>query len=485
MHREPGVSEKQMTKTITIDPVTRIEGHAKITIELDDHGNVSDAHFHVTQVRGFEKFCEGRPFEEMPSLMARICGICPVSHLIASATACDALMAVRIPETAANLRRIMNLAQIIQSHALSFFYLSSPDLLLGMDGDPAQRNLVGVLQENPDMARDGIRLRQFGQRIIESLGGKRIHPGWIVPGGVSEPLDPKKRDTILAAIPEILAIAERTLRWFKPMMEKYRKEISIFANFPSLFMGLVDDQGYLNFYGGKLRIVDETGKIVADNLSAADYPNFIGEAVEPWSYLKSAYYKPHGYPDGIYRVGPLARLNVIDGFNTRRAYEEWAEFRELRRGAILSSFYYHYARLIEILYGVERIQQLLDDPNILNTHVRAFAQPNRHEGVGVAEAPRGTLFHHYKIDENGRMQWVNLIIATGQNNLAMNRGVLQVARQFIKGEHIEEGALNRVEAVIRAFDPCLSCSTHAVGQMPLDIQLIRADGVLVDRVMRN
>lgn len=474
-----------MTKTIRIDPVTRIEGHAKITIELDDRGEVSDAHFHVTQVRGFEKFCEGRPFEEMPSLMARICGICPVSHLIASATACDALMAVRIPETAANLRRIMNLAQIIQSHALSFFYLSSPDLLLGMDGDPAQRNLVGVLQENPDLARDGIRLRQFGQRIIESLGGKRIHPGWIVPGGVSEPLAPKKRDAILAAIPEVLAIAERTLAWFKPVMDKYRKEISVFANFPSLFMGLVDEQGYLNFYGGKLRIVDETGKIVADKLSAAEYPNFIGEAVEPWSYLKSAYYKPNGYPDGIYRVGPLARLNVIDGFSTRRAYEEWAEFRELRRGAILSSFYYHYARLIEILYGVERIEQLLDDPGILSKHVRAFAKPNRFEGVGVAEAPRGTLFHHYKIDENGRMQWVNLIIATGQNNLAMNRGVLQVARHFIKGEHIQEGSLNRVEAVIRAFDPCLSCSTHAVGQMPLDIQLLRADGVLVDRVLRN
>lgn len=474
-----------MSRTIYIDPVTRIEGHAKITIELDERGDVSDAHFHVTQVRGFEKLCQGRPFHEMPSLMARICGICPVSHLLASASACDALMAVRIPETAANLRRVMNLAQILQSHALSFFYLSSPDLLLGMDSDPAQRNLVGVLQANPELARDGIRLRQFGQQIIESLGGKRIHPGWIVPGGVSEPLDPKKRDEILAAIPDALAIAERTLRWFKPVMEKYRAEISIFANFPSLFMGLVSEKGYLSYYSGKLRIVDEMGKIVADQLDPVTYPNFIGEAVESYSYLKSAYYKRYGYPEGIYRVGPLARLNVADGCSTERAMAEWAEFRELARGAVLSSFYYHYARLIEIIYTIERIEQLLDAPSILDKHVRAYAEPNCYEGIGCAEAPRGTLFHHYKIDENGLMVWVNLIIATGQNNLAMNRGVLQVGREYIHGDKIQEGALNRVEAVIRAFDPCLSCSTHAIGQMPLDIQLVRADGVMVDRAVRN
>lgn len=474
-----------MTQTILIDPITRIEGHAKITIELDERGQVNDAHFHVTQVRGFEKLCEGRPFQEMPSLMARICGICPVSHLLASASACDALMAVRIPETAADLRRIMNLAQILQSHALSFFYLSSPDILLGMDGDPARRNLVGVLQAEPELARDGIRLRQFGQQIIESLGGKRIHPGWIVPGGVSEPLDPKKRDQILAALPEALAIIERVLKWFKPVMENYREEISTFANFPSLFMGLVNEQGQFSSYHGKLRIVDENGKIVADQLAPAEYQDFIGEAVEPFSYLKSAYYKPYGYPDGIYRVGPLARMNVIDGCRTPRAYEEWAVFRELRRGAILSSFYYHHARLIEILYCVERIGQLLDQPDILDKHVRAYAEPNSYEGVGCAEAPRGTLFHHYKIDENGLITWANLIIATGHNNLAMNRGVLQVARHFIHDEQIDEGALNRVEAVIRTFDPCLSCSTHAAGQMPLDVRLLRADGSIAAHVVRG
>lgn len=474
-----------MSRTILIDPVTRIEGHAKITIELDEQGNVNDAHFHVTQVRGFEKFCEGRPFQEMPSLMARICGICPVSHLLASAAACDALMAVQIPETAANLRCVMNLAQVIQSHALSFFYLSSPDLLLGMDADPAGRNLVGVLQQAPELARDGIALRQFGQQIIESLGGKRIHPGWIVPGGVSAPLEASKRDEILAAIPGAREKATRVLAQFKELMDNFRAETEIFANFPSLFMGMVDREGRLSFSGGNLRVVDAAANVVGDNLDPADYMNFIGEAVEPWSYLKSAYYKPIGYPDGMYRVGPLARLNVANGCATERAHHEWVEFRQRQAGAVLSSFDYHYARLIEILYGIERIEELLHHPNILSKHVRAYAQPNNLEGVGCAEAPRGTLFHHYKIDENGLIVWVNLIIATGQNNLAMNRGVLQAAREYVHGERIEEGALNRVEAVIRTFDPCLSCSTHAVGQMPLDIQLVRADGVVVDRKLRG
>jgi NAD-reducing hydrogenase large subunit len=474
-----------MARTILIDPVTRIEGHAKITIELDEAGNVNDAHFHVTQVRGFEKFCEGRPFQEMPSLMARICGICPVSHLLASASACDALMAVQIPETAASLRRVMNLAQVIQSHALSFFYLSSPDLLLGMDADPVKRNLVGVLQAAPELAHDGIALRRFGQQIIESLGGKRIHPGWIVPGGVSEPLDSGKRDEILRAIPEAREKAERVLVRFKALMDNFRAETESFANFPSLFMGMVDHDGLLVFSNGKLRVVDAQGNIIADQLEPAQYMSFIGEAVEPWSYLKSAYYKPLGYPDGMYRVGPLARLNVANGCGTERAHREWVEFRQRQAGAVLSSFDYHYARLIEILYGIERIEQRLSDPQILGKHVRAHAQPNNFEGVGCAEAPRGTLFHHYKIDEHGLMTWVNLIIATGQNNLAMNRGVLQAAREYVHGERIEQGALNRVEAVIRTFDPCLSCSTHAVGQMPLDIQLVRSDGVVVDRLKRG
>jgi NAD-reducing hydrogenase large subunit len=474
-----------MSQQIVIDPVTRIEGHAKIILQLDDTGSVQDAQFIVTQFRGFEKLCEGRPFREMPSLMARICGICPVSHLIASAKACDELLAVRIPETAANLRRIMNLAQIVQSHALSFFHLSSPDLLLGMDSDPAQRNIIGVLRANPDLAKSGIQLRQFGQQIIEWLGGKRIHPAWVVAGGVNEPLSPELRERILKTIPNAMAIARRTLDWFKRSLDQYNEEIRTFANFPSLFLGIVTDNKELAHYDGKVRVVGAAGNIVAENLDATKYHEYIGEAVEPYSFLKSPYYKPMGYPNGIYRVGPLARLNIVDRCGTPLADQELAEFRALERGAVLSSFHYHYARLIEIIYGIERIEMLLNDKNILSSHVRALARPNAFEGVGVSEAPRGTLIHHYKIDEDGLMQWANLIIATGHNNLAMNRGVLQVAKHFVDGKNLQEGMLNRVEAVIRAYDPCLSCSTHALGKMPLQIQLVDASGGVLDELRRD
>jgi NAD-reducing hydrogenase large subunit len=473
-----------MPQTVVIDPVTRIEGHAKITIQLDDQGEVQDAHFHVTQFRGFEKLCQGRPFVEMPSLMARVCGICPVSHLIAGAKACDALMAVQISETAANLRRILNLAQIVQSHALSFFHLSAPDLLLGMESDPAQRHILGIVQANPAMARDGIRLRQFGQQIIEWLAGKRIHPAWVVAGGVNAPLTPEVRERILAELPEAIAITRRTLTWFKRTFDQYREEIQTFANFPSLFMGLVNENGLLEHYDGHLRFANARGNIVENSIDTDRYQDYIGESVEPWSYLKSTYYKPAGYPEGMYRVGPLARLNIINGCGTPLAEDEWVEFRELNRGAVLSSFHYHYARLIEILYGLERIEQLLNDPEILSAHVRATAGPNNSEGIGVSEAPRGTLMHHYRIDERGLMEWANLVIATGHNNMAMNRGVLQVARHFVKDGQMTEGTLNRVEAVIRAFDPCLSCSTHAAGQMPLHVQLLAADGAVVDEHWR-
>jgi NAD-reducing hydrogenase large subunit len=475
-----------MAQKIVIDPVTRIEGHGKISIYLDDDGYVQDARFHVTQLRGFEKLCEGRPFYEMPSLMARICGICPVSHLMASAKACDALMGVRIPETGANLRRIMNLAQIVQSHALSFFHLSSPDFLLGLDGDPKKRSIFGIMQSHPQMAKDGIRLRQIGQQIIEWLGGKRIHPSWVVPGGVNEPLKVEQRDRILAMIPEGITLINRTLVWFKRALEDFREESRTFGNFPTLFFGFVSQSGGLGHYGdGFIRVSDSAGNVIADRLDPKRYQEYIGEAVEPWTFLKFPYWKALGYPEGIYRVGPLARLNLINKCGTPLADQEWAEFRELERGAVLSSFHFHYARLIEILYGLERIEQLLNAPDILSKHVRAFAAPNNYEGIGAAEAPRGTLFHHYRIDDQGRMVWANLIIATGHNNLAMNRGVLQVAKHFVTGTKIQEGMLNRVEAVIRAYDPCLSCSTHAVGKMPLRIELIGPDGAQVDELRRD
>lgn len=473
-----------MSQTITIDPVTRLEGHGKITIQLNNQGEVEDAHFHVTQVRGFEKFSEGRPFYEMPSLMARICGICPVSHLIASAKACEAIMSVRIPHTAAQLRRMLNLAQMVQSHALSFFYLASPDLLLGMESDPATRHIFGVVGAKPELGRAGIALRRFGQHIIELLGDKRIHPGWVIPGGVTEPLAAAKRDEILAMVPEAYANVKLALDAYKQIADSFKPEIEVFANFPSLFMGLINEDESVEFTDGALRLIDAKGNILDDGITASKFTEVIGEAVEPYSYTKFAYYKPLGYPDGCYRVGPLARLNIAKTMGTPLADKELVEFKQLASGPIQGSFYYHHARLIDMLYGIEKIEQILSDPLILDSHIRATAGVNRLEGAGQAEAPRGTLMHNYKVDENGLITWANLVIATGQNNNAMNKGVLQAARHYIKDGKFSEGILNRIEAVVRTFDPCLSCSTHAFGQMPLDITLISADGEIVDRVLR-
>ena len=473
-----------MTQTITIDPVTRLEGHGKITIQLNGEGDVEDAHFHVTQVRGFEKFSEGRPFYEMPSLMARICGICPVSHLLASAKACEAIMSVRIPHTAAQLRRILNLAQMVQSHALSFFYLASPDLLLGMESDPKTRNIFGVVAAKPELGRAGVALRRFGQHTIELLANKRIHPGWVVPGGVTEPLAPAKRDEILAMLPEAHANLSMALAAYKQIAASFKPEAEVFANFPSNYLGMINEDEKIAFTDGKLRLIDPKGNILEDDITASRYTEVIGEAVEDYSYTKFVYYKPLGYPTGTYRVGPLARLNIVKSMGTQLADKELAEFKQLATGPVESSFYYHHARLVEMLYGLEKIEELLSDPLILDKHVRATAGVNRLEGAGVAEAPRGTLMHNYKVDEDGKIVWANLVIATGQNNTAMNEGVLQAAKHYVKDGKFTEGVLNRIEAVIRTFDPCLSCSTHAFGQMPLVLTLLSANREVVDQVIR-
>ena len=469
-------------KKITIQHVSRIEGHAKITIKLDDAGQVTDTQFHVTQIRGFEKFVEGRPYYEMPSITSRICGICPVSHSLASSKACDAIMAVRIPNTAAKLRELFHCAQIVQSHALSFFHLSAPDLLLGMDSDPAKRNLVGLLEEYPDTLRDGIALRKFGQQVIERLGKERIHSSWSVPGGVNAQLDPHAREKTIAELPAAMAIVKRTLALWKKTLGDFPNEIDSFANFPTMYCGLVGPDGSLRLYDGNLRFVGPDGSIVADQVKPDDYAAYIGEATLPDSYMKAPYYKPDGYPDGIYRVGPLARLNVADRCGTPEADTELEEYRQRLGRIVQSGFHYHYARLIEALYGLERMRELLDDPAILGTKVRAYAGVNNLEGTGIIEAPRGTLIHHYKVDENGAITWANLIVATGHNNLAISRGILQVAKRFVDGNRIQEGALNRVSAVIRAYDPCLSCASHAMGVVPMVLQLLGPDGQLLDEV---
>jgi NAD-reducing hydrogenase large subunit len=377
------------------------------------------------------------------------------------------------------------MAQTIQSHAVSFFYLSSPDLLLGMDADPADRHIFGVAKANPELGRAGVGLRRFGQHMIELLGRKRIHPGWVVPGGVTEPLDPAKRDEILSQTPEAYANIKLALNWYKQIADRFTDEIENFANFPGAFLGMVSDHDGLDFTDGKLRLIDAEGKVLVDNLDAAHFEDNFGEAVEPFSYMKFPYYKPLGYPDGAYRVGPLARLNIASHAGTPLADAELKLFKQLANGPVLGSFHYHYARLIDILFGIETIERILSDPTILDKHVRATAGVNRLEGSGVAEAPRGTLMHHYKVDEKGQMLWANLIIATGQNNNAMNRGVLQAAQRYMKGGKLEDGMLNRVEAVIRTFDPCLSCSTHAYGQMPLSIQLLGPDGMRISEVHRG
>ena len=473
-----------MAKRIIIDPVSRIEGHAKITIYLDDRDQVTDARFHVTEFRGFERFCQGRPFYEMAGLSARICGICPVSHLLASAKAGDRILAVAIPPAAVKLRRLMNLAQIIQSHALSFFHLSAPDLLLGWESDPAKRNVFGLIESHPELARGGIRLRQLGQEIIEALGGRKIHPAWSVPGGVRDSLPMEARDRFLARLPEAHAVARQALDFFKQFLDAHTEETQVFGNFPSIFMGLVTPEGDWENYDGLLHFMDAAGKTL-HQIDPIEYEQFIGETVEKDSFLKSPYYKPIGYPDGVYRVGPLARVNICRRMGVPQADHELVEFRQRAGGVANASFFFHYARLLEIVACLEFLERLLPDPDLQSSDLRAEAGVNRLEGIGVSEAPRGTLFHHYHVDKDGLLTKINLIIATGQNSLAMNRTVAQIAKHYVKGPKIEEPILNRVEAGIRAFDPCLSCSTHAVGQMPLHVELRRVDGTLLQEMRRD
>jgi NAD-reducing hydrogenase large subunit len=469
-------------KRITIEPVSRIEGHAKITIKLDDNGKVADTTFQVTQVRGFEKFTEGRPFYEMPGITSRICGICPISHQLAASKACDAIMAVRIPRAAQLLREIIHCAQVVQSHALSFFYLSAPDLLLGMDADPAIRNVAGIIEANPELARAGIDLRKFGLQVIEGLAVERVHPSWIVPGGVKSPMSEQARDRFLAAIPAAIATAEKTLAVLKGVLDSFKEEIANFGSAPTMYAGLVDGAGNIQLYDGLLRFRAADGTIVNAGVAAENYHEFIGEATVGDSYLKAPYYKPQGWPQGIYRVGPLGRINTAESMGTARADVELTEFRQRFGRVAHSSFLYHYARLIEVLYALEWMQVLLQEPDALDVHVRAEAGVNALEGVGMIEAPRGTLIHHYKVDEDGAIRWANLIVATGHNNRAISDGVRQVSEHFIKGDRLQEGMLNRVSALVRAYDPCLSCSTHAVGVPAVEINLVNAKGSLLDRL---
>jgi len=471
------------SRIIEIKPVTRVEGHGKVTLYLDEKGNVSRAHFNITQLLGFEKFCEGRIFWEMPVITARICGICPVSHHLASAKAGDAILGVEIPPTAVMLRQLMHMAQYVQSHALHFFHLASPDLIFGMDADPATRNIIGLIGAKPELAKKAVWLRGYGQSIIETLGTKKIHPNFAIPGGVNAALSLKARDEILGKVEQAIAVCQLGIDIIKDFQNKQKELMASFASFPSGYLGLVDPQGNLELYDGKLRLMDAKGFVLEDQVDGRNYLSIIEERVEDWSYMKFPYYKKMGYPGGIYRVGPLARLNVADGITTPLASKEFQEFRKLGNGGMVEgSLYFHYARLIETLYAAERIRELLENDEICLTELRVSSSKYNEEGIGVLEAPRGTLFHHYWVDSSGAIRKANIIVATQNNNLAMNRAIYLVARDYVKANELTEGMLNRVEVAIRCYDPCLSCATHALGQMPMSIQLISQSGEVLDEI---
>jgi len=473
------------TQKITIEPVTRIEGHAKVTIHMKEDNTVDHAYMHVNEFRGFEKFCEGRLYFEMPQITPRICGICPVSHHLAAAKAGDALTGQTPPRPAKLLRELMHMGQIIQSHGMHFFELAGPDLLLGFDASPEVRSVVGLIGANPELTVKAVRLRKFGQEIIKTLGGRKLHPVFAVPGGVNKVLTVAERDSILQGAGEAIETLQLGLKIMKDWAEKNMEDINKFAVFPTGYFGLVTPENGLELYDGDIRLISRDGAEL-ERFQAANYLDYIQEHVEPWSYLKFPFYKKLGYPDGVYRVGPLGRLNVVNKIDTPLANAELKVFKALNNGKpVENTLYYHYARLIEALYAAERACVLCEDPDILSTDILNTHKNYTGHGVGVLEAPRGTLIHDYTADENGKLLKVNLIVSTGHNNWAMSKAVDSVAKTYVKGPEIHEGMLNRVEAAIRAYDPCLSCSTHAVGQMPIIVDIIAPDGSLVKTLQRD
>lgn len=473
------------TQKITIEPVTRIEGHAKITVHMNDDGTVEHAYLHINEFRGFEKFCEGRLLSEMAYITPRICGICPISHHLAAAKAVDAVLGMTPPRPAKLLRELMHMGQIIQSNGMHFFELGGPDLVLGFDSDPATRNVVGLAAANPDLTVRAIRLRKFGQEIISTLGGRRIHPTFVVPGGVNKTLSAQERDAILANLEATIETAKLGIKIMRQWAQDYKADIDRFGVFPTGYLGLVTPNNSWEMYDGQIRLLGKDGKQL-EKFDGANYLDYIAEHVENWSYLKFPYYKPMGWPSGSYRVGPLGRMNAVDQIDTPLANEEHKFFKSLNNGKpVENTLYYHYARMIEVLAAAEKVQVLLDDPDIMSTDIVDKRRNFQGEGVGVIEAPRGTLIHHYIADEDEKLTKVNLIVSTGHNNYAMSHSVDMVAKEYINGNVVTEGLLNRVEAAVRAHDPCLSCSTHAVGQMPIVIEIENADGEVTKTIQRD
>ncbi len=459
-----------VAQKITIEPVTRIEGHAKVTIRMKENGDVDHAYMHVNEFRGFEKFCEGRMVFEMPLITPRICGICPVSHHLASAKAGDDALGAPPPRPAALLRELMHMGQVVQSHGMHFFELAGPDLLLGFDADPAIRNAVGLLQADPGLTLKAINLRKWGQEIIRILGGRRIHPSFAVPGGVNKALTQEERDLILSGYDEVISTIQAGIAIIYDWAEKNMEDINKFGVFSTGYFGLVKPGNTLELYDGQIRLIGRDGAEL-EKFDPRNYLDYIAEHVEPWSYLKFPYYKKMGYPQGVYRVGPLGRCNASERMATPLADAELKRFKALNNGKpVENTLHYHTARLVETLYAAENVKVLLEDPDILSKDILNTCRNPKPVGVGVIEAPRGTLIHNYWVKENGQLERVNLIVSTGHNNWSMCEAVDSVAKTYINGQEIREGLLNRVEAAIRAHDPCLSCSTHAVGKMPMVIE---------------
>jgi NAD-reducing hydrogenase large subunit len=451
---------------------------------LNDRNEVDRSYFHVMEFRGFEEFCKGRLLSDMPTITPRICGICPVSHHLASAKACDDAWNVDIPPTAKKLRELMHMGQFIQSHALHFFFMAAPDFLLGPASDPAKRNVFGLIQVDPELGRKAIRLRQIGQQIIDRVGGRPIHPVTAIPGGMSKPLAGQDCDQIRRDLDEAVKLALSALQVGKDLFRRNAEIVSTFAAFESNYMGMTRD-GDLELYDGTFRLIDETGYYLKF-FDATNYAQAIGEHVEAWSYLKFPYLKEKGWPQGTYRVGPLARLNVADRIGTPLAGEELGRFKKLGKGGpVHATLFYHYARLIEMLYAVERARQIVDDGSVTDREVRVPVKRQAGEGVSIIEAPRGTLIHHYWVDELGKVTQANMIVATTHNNAAINNSVHSVAKACVRGGRIEEGMLNLVEMAIRCYDPCLSCSTHAMGRLPMQVQVLSADGTIIDSAERR
>lgn len=480
-----------MSQKITIEPVTRVEGHGKVTIHLDDQNNVSQTRLHIVEFRGFERFVQGRPYWEAPVLVQRLCGICPVSHHLAAAKALDVIVGAGTGEgltpTGEKMRRLMHYGQIFQSHSLHFFHLASPDLLLGIDADPAIRNIIGVAIHHRDLAIQGVMMRKFGQEIIAATAGKKIHGTGGIPGGINKHLTIGERDHFLNGpdpmnIDKMIGWSIGALDFFKAYYKKNKEFIDNFAYFPSNHLSLVRKDGALDLYHGVLRAVDADGKKILNDIDYQYYMDYIEEEVKSWTYMKFPYLKELGPQKGWYRVGPLARLNTCDFIPTPLAQKEFEEFKSLTNGKPNNHcMHYHYARLIEILHSAEEIKKLLNDPDLLQGTL-VTKGTKKDEGVGLIEAPRGTLIHHYKINEHDQIIMANLIVSTTNNNEPMNRSVNHVAKSWMNGKtHITEPMMNAVEVAIRAYDPCLSCATHALGQMPLDISLYDKDNNLLDR----